>query len=483
MIYGYKYEPLIIRVPTLIDTRYQIQGFDLDNLYPQRAKETRNRSYTLRIACLRYAAFLNGDGFVDKKLADLVVNARGRRKLTANDTLDKTSESTGWANGFYIHVGYNLQYKVNSIKLLPYEFNRYGMPGDEDGDFCDIKYCTNWENNPYKNRNKMMEIFDYPVFNPDPAVVAEQIELAGGILNYKGQIYHWAPEENEYPKATFDTVFDQAQTQAEIAILDLAMEQNGFKAGHVISHPGKFEGNEKKEFVDDVNSFTGQGAGGVLILENPDGNLKINEMIATLQMQNTDSMHVNVDKRVKDAMRVCFGMPPEILGEMPESGMFNKQQMQDAYDYYNTVTGKQRKAISGAFREIMQHWQEPVTENYDIQEMQYIKGSVAVGAPGAAPAGPGAQPGGPAAPVEPGGSAAAAPLVVNENLKNLSGKQAINFNRILRQYSKGTTGRMATLLQLRSGFGMSDQEIKDLLNSIDEENLAEAAPANTGTNG
>ncbi len=42
---------------------------------------------------------------------------------------------------------------------------------------------------------------------------------------------------------------------------------------------------------------------------------------------------------------------------------------------------------------------------------------------------------------------------------------------------------MATLLQLRSGFGMSDQEIKDLLNSIDEENMAEAAPANTGTNG
>src|SRR5204862_8155453 len=103
-------------------------------------------------------------------------------------------------------------------------------------------------------------------------------------LNYKGQIFYWTPEEGQYPKMVFDPVFDQAQTQAQIGILDLAMEQNGFKAGHAIFYPGKFETKkEEQEFKDDVNSFTGQGAGGALIIENPDGTLKASDMITTLQ--------------------------------------------------------------------------------------------------------------------------------------------------------------------------------------------------------
>ncbi len=386
MVYGYKYEPLLIRVPTWIDRRFQIQGFDADNLYPQRAKEARGRSYTAKKACAVYAEFLNGEGFKDPLLAKMIVNAR--RKHTGNDFLDHVCESGSWANGYFIHVGYNLNYKVNSVKVLNFEFNRFGLP-DADGDFSEIKYCTNWENNPYKNITSQMEICGYPVFNPDPSVVKDQIEAAGGILNYKGQIFYWTPEEGQYPKATFDPVLDQAQTQAEIGIFDLAMEQNGFKAGHVIAYPGKFESRqEKNEFVDDVNGFTGQGAGGALIIENPDGQLKVNEMITTMQMQNTDGLHVNVDKRVRDAIRVNFGMPAELIGELPESGMFNQQQMQDAYVYYNTITRSMRTTISRQVGKIFEHWYMPLSGDYSIVEQKYeITGAMAPApAPAAAPA-------------------------------------------------------------------------------------------------
>ena len=374
MIYGYKYEPLLIRVPTWIDRRYQIQGYDKDNLYPQRAKEARDRSYTVKIACARYAEFLNGEGFTDPKLSSLIVNRKGH---TANDMLDHVCNSTSWANGFFIHVGYNLNYKINSVKLLDFEFNRFGLP-DDDGEFNLIKYCTNWERDPFKEINNVMEICDYPVFNPNPEVVKQQIEAAGGILNYKGQIFFWTPEEGRYPKATFDTVFDQAQTQAEIGIFDLAMEQNGFKAGHLINYPGKFETlTEEQKFKDGVNSFTGQGAGGALILENPDGQLKAQDMVVSLQMQNTGDLHISVDKRVRDAIRVNFGMPAEIIGEMPETGMFNQQQMQDAYIYYNTVTRSMRKTISRQMKKIFDNWFQPITQDFSIIEQKYTVGTVA----------------------------------------------------------------------------------------------------------
>lgn len=380
MIYGYKYEPLLIRVPTWIDRRYQIQGYDRDNLYPQRAKEARDRSYTAKIACSRYGEFLNGEGFTDPKFASLIVNRKGH---TANDFLDHTCNSASWANGYFFHVGYNLNYKINSVKVLDFEFNRFGMP-DDNGDFNLIKYSTNWENNPYKGIKSTIEICDYDVFDPNPDVVRQQIEDAGGILNYKGQIFYWTPEEGRYPKATFDTVFDQTQTQAEIGIFDLAMEQNGFKAGHLINYPSRFETlQEEQKFKDGVNSFTGQGAGGSLIIENPDGQLKAQDMIVSLQMQNTGDLHISVDKRVRDAIRVNFGMPAEIIGEMPEAGMFNQQQMQDAYVYYNTVTRSMRNTISRQMKKIFDNWYIPITQDFSIIEQKYAVG-VTTSAPKAA---------------------------------------------------------------------------------------------------
>ncbi len=368
MIYGYKYEPLLIRVPTWIDRRYEIQGYDADNLYPQRAKEAKNRSYTAKIACARYAEFLNGEGFTDQKLASLVINRKGH---TANDFLDHVCNSASWANGFFFHIGYNLNYKINSVKVLDFEFNRFGLP-DDDGNFDLIKYSTNWERNPYKNLTAAIEISDYHVFNPDPAVVAKEMECAGGIMNYKGQIFYWTPEEGQYPKATFDTVFDQAQTQAEIGIFDLAMEQNGFTARHAIFYPSKFETKkEEQDFKDGVNSFQGQGGGGALIIENPDGTLKASDMITSLQMQNTGDLHVSVDKRVRDAIRVAFGMPAEIIGELPETGMFNKQQLEDAYIYYNSVTRSMRNMISRQMKRVFDHWYMPITQDFSIVEQQY----------------------------------------------------------------------------------------------------------------
>jgi len=376
MIYGYKYSPLLIRVPTWIDRRFQIQGYDSDNLYPQRAKQVLNRSYTLKSACARYSEFINGEGFTDPILAGTVVN---RKKHTANDMLDHIGNALSWANGFYCHVGYNLAYKINSVSVVPFEFNRFGMP-DEDGNFSDIKYSTNWEQNPYKNIHAQMEIFDYPVFNPDPYVVKDQILAAGGILNYTGQIFYWTPEEGGYPKATFDAVFDQAQTQSEIGVFDLAMEQNGFKAGHALMYPGKFETKkEENDFKEGINSFTGQGAGGTLIIENPGGTLKAQDIIAPLQMQNTDALHVNVDKRVRNAIRTNFGMPPEILGELPESGMFNQQQMQDAYIYYNSLTRNVRNVVARQMKKIFDNWQTPLPGDYSIIAQKYLIEQTAIG--------------------------------------------------------------------------------------------------------
>src|SRR5690349_10881773 len=103
MVYGYRYEPLRNRVPTWIDRRFAIQGYGADNLYPQRAKATRDASPTTKTACARYAEFLNGEGFKDPRLANLVVYRKGIKQHTGNDFLDHIAEAMSWANGFFVH--------------------------------------------------------------------------------------------------------------------------------------------------------------------------------------------------------------------------------------------------------------------------------------------------------------------------------------------------------------------------------------------
>lgn len=379
MIYGYRYEPIRERVPTWIDRRFQIQGYGEDNLYPQRAIRARDSSKTVKACVDRYAEFLNGEGFTDPALASMVLNRKGH---TGNDFLDHLAKSAATNQGFWVHVGYNLNYKVNSVKVINYEYNRFDIP-DEEGDFYFIKYCNNWENNPYKNPTSIQEICDYPVFDPRPEVVKEQIAQAGGILNYKGQLFYWTPEEGQYPKCTFDVVLDQAQTQNEIAIFDLAMEQNGFKGGHALMYPKAFaDANEERQVQERLEAFAGRGAGATMIIENPGGTLKANEIIVPLQMQNTDGLHENVDKRTKNDIREAFGMPPEIIGQIPESGLFNKQQMEEAYTYYNSLTRNGRNIISRQVKRILDHWHQPITADYTIIPQKYTLDAASVGTNG-----------------------------------------------------------------------------------------------------
>lgn len=368
MIYGYRYEPIRERVATWIDRRFQIQGYDADNLYPQRAIAARDASKTVKACVDRYAEFLNGEGFTDPALAGIILNRKGH---TGNDFLDHIAKSASSFQGFWVHVGYNLNYKVNSVKVINFEYNRFDIPNDE-GDFFFIKYCNNWENNPYKNPTSIQEICDYNVFNPDPHVVKEEVAAAGGILNYKGQMFYWTPEEGQYPKCTFDVVLDQAQTQNEIAIFDLAMEQNGFKGANALMWPATIaDANEERKIQEKLEAFGGRGAGATLIIENPGGTLKANEIMVPLQMQNTDGLHLNVDKRTKNDIREAFGMPAEIIGQLPESGIFNTQQMQEAYTYYNSITRNGRNIIQRQVKKILDNWYQPITADYSIIPQKY----------------------------------------------------------------------------------------------------------------
>lgn len=362
-------KPFRERIPTFIDRTTNIQAWDEDNLYPQRADQVRKNSRTTKIAVKRLAGFLAGQGYADPALASLVVNNNGE---TLNDILDQiVMDAAQFDDSYALHFSYNLQYRISGISVIPLPHARFGLP-DDDGLYMDVKINNNWERNPHKNMHRSWVIYEYPKFNPDPEVVKQQIEYYG-VDNFPGQVLFFTPQPGVYPEATFDAVFDQAQTQSELGIFDLNAVQQGFTATTIFKYPGTFEDEEEeRDFTRSLAPHKGsQGANSIVVIENPNGNVDQGTLTESLQLPNVDRLHENTEKTVKHAIRENFSMPAEILGMLPETGMFNKQQMEDAFFYYNDVVQTSRDRISRQFKKIMQFWKEPIQSDCFIQPKTY----------------------------------------------------------------------------------------------------------------
>jgi len=368
-----RYDPDVKRLRTFVDRTEGIQWYTRNNLYPQIVEAVRDRSYTIKSACDRLSKFLRGEGFEDKLLADLVVNSKG---LTLNNILKQVAiDGASFSGSFVVHLGVNMNGQYNNISVWPLQYWRFGLP-DENGDIHDYNYNSNWERDPYKELSNAKNIIEYDKFNPDPEAIKEEINEHG--LSYKGQVFYFTPLEDQYPLATFDSVLDQGQTQEEIGLFRLSSIQNGLNATNIFSYPGKFEDKQKEQdFIESISQFKGgAGAGSTIVIEDESGTRKAQDLVTPLSLQNNDKIHEFISKDDKNAIMEAFAMPKGILGVLPEAGMFNQENLQQEYIYYNSITRDYRTDISDAFKKIFSNWHKPVTSEFKIKELTYGQASI-----------------------------------------------------------------------------------------------------------
>lgn len=452
MVYSLTKEPLIKRLPPFLDQTYGVQNYGADNLYPQRAEEVGNRSYTTKKALEKTADFIYGKGFEDPILSNLVINSS---RQTWNKVLSFLSKDKAFI-GMALHFKYNpFTYKITDINFTEFNYCRFGLP-DDDGNVADIKYHINWELDPNKTLDKTFEPEAFPVFDPRPEIVKAQMEEYGWD-RYPGQILYWTPKPGVYPLCAFDPAFDDAQTQSEIGVFQLAGLQNGFMAQHIFKYPGQFETDEKRaKFKKGIAEFQGaQANGSMLVLEVPDTE-KPSSVVETLQMQNTDKMHEFTSKNVKNAIRETMGVPAPIMGQLPEAGMFNQEDITNSYTYFNESTGKHRDEISEVVKEIMTYWHQPVAiSSYNILPRTYGQASSAS---------PGTNKPGTTTPASGIPAQAIAPRPeINEAMSKLSGTQDAQLQRIIRQYDSGKLTYERALHKIKTTFPLTEDEAKGYL--------------------
>ncbi len=375
-------EVLVKRLPIRTRNVDRVQSFDTDNLYPQRALETMYRSYTLSGIIPKKAGFLNGEGFEQLDLNEIVVHGEGLEAVTMRELLDNTAYAKTWAKGFAWHINYNLNYTIASIKPITFEYCRLGF-ADHDGNVEKIAYCTNWERD-YRKEEKQREIFFYDKFDPSPEHLAEEF-AEYGVEGYKGQILYCTPEKNKYPLCSFDSVFELAQTQSEIGLYALNQSANGFSAGHIFVYPGTFENDtERSDYKKRLAAHKGGlGAGSIMVIEAGTKDIKVGDLLAKTDLQNNDKMFEFTLNWIEKSILQNYGMPFEIVGRQTEGAMFSRQQIEDAYTYYNAVTRDERVELSRVFKKVFQFWNKPINSDFTIKPQVYDVTGAALPAQGA----------------------------------------------------------------------------------------------------
>lgn len=445
-----KNSPLIRRVPTVVDTTDRILRFDSDNLYPQRAEETLKRSATLKSLYDRIADFVNGEGFADSVLANLVLNRKGLKGQTGNKVLQALTVPYVRYKTFPMHVGYNLLGQICELNPVPFEYIRMGLKNKE-GKVTHYAYSSNWERDSRKGNEHNIRF--YPRFNPDPAVVLEQIQKAGGIYNYRGQILYLTPEDDVYSLASFDAVYDDAQVQNEVGLFKIAHTQNGFFGTTLFVYRGQYASNDERRDFEELiaNKRGARNAGKRIGIQDPTGTAKASDLAQPLESENLDRQLEYTEKSIKENIIESEAFPTMLLGKTP-TGLFAQGDMEEAYTYVNAITRNRRSELSEIFSLLFSYWETPIQTDAAIIEQRYIRQS-----------------------------AEGSSVDINDNLKGMTGREAMNFARILRKYARKDYDRNTAETLLRGGFGLSEAEIKKLLDGLDQAAQEDAAaPAAAG---
>ena len=84
-------------------SRFKMQAYGHDNLYPQNVSAIAKASGTAELCIDRYAKFIEGYGFNSEQLSDTIIN---RHDITADDLLHNISADLARFGGFAVHVNY-----------------------------------------------------------------------------------------------------------------------------------------------------------------------------------------------------------------------------------------------------------------------------------------------------------------------------------------------------------------------------------------
>jgi len=367
------------RFKTPFNSSLGIQAYGEHNLYPQEIVKIVACSESASTCMDRYISFISGNGFQDVNFSQRTLNSK---RETADDILQLVSADVANFRGFALHVNYNMIGQVVEVFHVPFENCRL-VEQDDSGYVGKIAVHPDWTGQlkragrPVRVDKENIDYID--IFNP--SAVLKQIELAGGIQNYNGQIL-WVSEggTQTYPKPVHDSVISQMSTEEGLGnIANRNARFNFLPATALVVKRGQNGVDSEDEGArDDTVEETKNS----LVQLQGDTNVGKVAMLTVGQDEEIpakiDLQGANYDKDFTvttetSAKKIYGAFNQEIFYRIMTGSIgFSSEIMVDAYEYYSTVTSKERRMIERAFDKIFDKWVEIIPQNFSIQPLKFI---------------------------------------------------------------------------------------------------------------
>jgi hypothetical protein len=375
-----------VRVDTGYIQALGIQSYGDDNLYPQTVKNIISASSTGSECTDRFADFIEGNGFREVAFSEYVVNRKGD---TADDIHALVCRDMADYNGIALHVNYNVFGEIVELQHIPFENCRL-VEEDDNGYVAKIAVHPDWTGKKTR-KGKAIRVtkdnIDYiDVFNPVKAVVMAQIEAAGGIEYYKGQVL-WVSMAGKqaYPTGKADRVITEMSTDEGLSNVKYRNVRNNFlPSGMVVTKKGSAgvsyddNGNEIKVpedegFSDNLVKLQGD-TNSLKLLEVTLENDEEKPEFIPFTTQNYDKEFTVTDASVVERIYSAFGQEPWYCIRIGKVG-FSGDILEDAFEYYNSIVSKQQRLIERTFDRIFRNWYEVAnpTNDFSVQPLKYVR--------------------------------------------------------------------------------------------------------------
>ena len=374
----------IKKAPQRIDVGYLstlgIKAYGANNLYPQQAKAILDSSSTGAQCADRYARFIEGDGIANAIIYNLVVNHYGE---TTDDILTAVCQDLANYGGFALHVNYDLNCQICEVQHVPFENCRL-QEDDDSGYIAHVVTHPDWQGRRTRN-GKILKvskdtIATYDRFNSDPTIVRAQINAAGGIDHYKGQIL-WVSTagRDRYPIPKYDRVLTDLSTDEGLSNIKFRNARCNFlSSAFVISktsqtlneNDAERQAIEARGFAEDLAQFQGDETSNVLISLTV-ANDEEKPEIVEFPTKNFDKDFQVTDASVVERIYCAFEQEPFLCIRSGKLG-FSGTTIHDCYSYYSSLVSKEQRIIERALTKIFDVWHEPLA-NIDctIQPLTY----------------------------------------------------------------------------------------------------------------
>lgn len=375
------------RLTTSYRSELNIQTYGEDNLYPQRVLDILENSSTGASCLERFQNFIEGNGVNDEDFSEYICNRRGD---TVDDILHLMAQDLACYNGIALHVNYNMACEIVELQHVPFQNCRLEEE-DDAGRVAFINVHPDWSGQKtrkgrkvYVDKQNVHKIFP---FNPDPLVVMAQIEKAGGIENYTGQILWFSMQGRfQYPKPKYDKIITALSTDEGLDNVKYRNTRNNFLLSGMFVHKKGTtlniddDGNpitandddDSYDFAKNLDVFQGD----MNCCSIMDITLQSDEdkpEFIPVEGTNYDKKYDSTESSTIERIYAAFGQEPFYSIRTGKQG-FSGKTTSEAYEYYNSYVGNERRALSRVLKKVFDHWFEPAnkSEDYQIQPLVYI---------------------------------------------------------------------------------------------------------------